>query len=268
MIARVAAIVGKELADLRQNPGVFVSAAITGVLSLLLPFFVAVIVPTATGERLADSGDIELAYAMRRAEPAAAALSDEAAIQGWIFQQFLLMLILTPIAGAMSVAAYSVVGEKQARTLEPLLATPITTAELLAAKILGAALPAAALTVVTFTVYVAGIAVFAEPGAWRLLLLPRPLAVMFLLGPLASLLAIELAVCVSSRARDPRSAQQIAALILLPITGLLVAQLIGELQLTLAAIAVIAAVLAVLDAALLLLAVSLFSRESILTRWE
>ena len=42
----------------------------------------------------------------------------------------------------MSVAAYSVIGEKQARTLEPLLATPITTFELLAAKVLGALLPA------------------------------------------------------------------------------------------------------------------------------
>ena len=34
----------------------------------------------------------------------------------------------------MSVAAYAVIGEKQARTLEPLLATPLTTFELLAAK--------------------------------------------------------------------------------------------------------------------------------------
>ena len=35
----------------------------------------------------------------------------------------------------MSVAAHSVIGEKQARTLEPLLATPLKTSELLAAKV-------------------------------------------------------------------------------------------------------------------------------------
>ena len=49
----------------------------------------------------------------------------------------------------MSVASDSIIGEKQARTLEPLLATPITTFELLAAKILGALLPAAVMIVVT-----------------------------------------------------------------------------------------------------------------------
>ena len=41
----------------------------------------------------------------------------------------------------LSAAAHAVVGEKQARTLEPLLATPITTVELLVAKVLGALVP-------------------------------------------------------------------------------------------------------------------------------
>ena len=48
---------------------------------------------------------------------------------------------------------------------------------------------------------------------------------LFLLGPLASLTALQLAVCVSSRVNDARSAQQLAALVVLPITGLLIAQL-------------------------------------------
>ena len=63
----------------------------------------------------------------------------------------------------MSVAAYSVVGEKQARTLEPLLATPITTFELLSAKVLASLLPALALTALMFAVYVLGIAVLGKP---------------------------------------------------------------------------------------------------------
>ena len=52
-----------------------------------------------------------------------------------------MLFLLTPITGAMALAAHAVVGEKQARTLEPLLATPITTFELLVAKVLGALLP-------------------------------------------------------------------------------------------------------------------------------
>jgi hypothetical protein len=38
-----------------------------------------------------------------------------------------------------------------------------------------------------------------------------------------------MAVCVSSRANDARGAQQIGAIVILPITGLLVAQVMGSI---------------------------------------
>jgi len=265
---RVAAILDKEFADLRQNPGVFLPALITGVISVFLPFFVAIIVPAVAGERLSDSSDFQIAVEMFRSEPATSGLSAEGAIQAWIFQQFLLLLMLTPVAGSMAVAAYSVIGEKQARTLEPLLVTPITTFELVGAKVLGAAIPAVAMTIVCFAIYVIGVAVLAESGVWRVLMLPRSLAIVFLLGPLAAFAALQLAVCVSSRSNDARSAQQMGALIVLPMAGLLVAQLMGSLLLTTTAIAAIAGGLAVLNAALAWLGVTLFDRESILTRWR
>lgn len=267
-MTRIRVLLGKELADLRQNRAVFVPALITGGVSVLLPFFVAVIVPALAGERLADSSDFQIAVQMYTAHPALRHLSPEAAIQGWIFQQFLILLVLTPVAGAMSVAAYSVVGEKQARTLEPLLATPLTTFELLAAKVLGAFLPALALTLGCFIVYVAGVALAAEPGAFRALLTPASLAIMFLLGPLAALTALQLAVCVSSRVNDARSAQQVGALVVLPIAGLLVLQLTGSFQLTAPATGLIALALVAANAGLMLAGIALFDRESILTRWK
>ena len=265
---RVLALLGKELADLRQNPAVFLAAAITGLLSLFIPFFIAIAVPYFAGERLADSSDFEIAIEMSKSQPEYRDLDPEAAIQAWIFQTFLIFMMITPIAGAMSVAAYSVVGEKQARTLEPLLATPMTTLELLAAKVLGALLPALALTVGYFALYVAGVAIAAGPGAYRVLLGPRSLAIVFVLAPLASLLALQLAVCVSSRVNDSRSAQQIGALVILPISGLMIAQLFGTLQLTLPITAAIALLLLAMNAGILWVATVLFDREAILTRWR
>jgi ABC-2 type transport system permease protein len=167
----------------------------------------------------------------------------------------------------MSVAAYTVIGEKQARTLEPLLATPITTIELLSAKVLGALVPAIALTLASFLVYGAGIALLARPGAVRVLLAPRSLGMVFLLGPLAALAALQLAVVVSSRVNDARSAQQIGALIILPIAGLLVGQLTGAVTMSGPLILVIAVVLLALNVALMRVGVRLFDRETILTRW-
>jgi ABC-2 type transport system permease protein len=264
----IRALLGKELADLRRNPGVFLPGVLVGALAVFLPFFVAVIVPAATGERLADSSDFQVAVEVYRTRPALGGLGAEGAIQAWIFQQFLILLVLAPVAGSMAVAAYGVVGEKQARTLEPLLATPITTFELLAAKVLGAAIPAVALTLASFAVTAGGALVLAEPGVWRVLLLPESLATVFLLGPLASLAALQLAVCASSRAGDARSAQQLGALVVLPVAALLVATLLGAVTLTAAVIAWITLGLLAANVVLMRVGIALFARESILTRWR
>jgi ABC-2 type transport system permease protein len=265
---RIRALLEKELADLRKNPSVFVPAIITGVMSIFLPFFVAVIVPAVTGERLSESSDFEVALELYRDQPGLRGLDPEAAVQAWIFQQFLILLVITPVAASMSVAAYSVIGEKQARTLEPILATPITTFELLAAKVAGSLVPAVALTFATFAVYLAAIVLFGRPDVFRALLTPRSLMIVFLLGPLAALAALQMAVCVSSRVNDARSAQQIGALIILPVSGLLVAQVTGSFMLTGTIILLVALGLTVVNAGLMALGIRLFDRESILTRWK
>ena len=254
MIRRIAALLGKELAELRGNLSVVIPAMITGAVSIVIPFGIAIAVPYFSGERLSDSSDFRTALALYRNMPSMRGLDPEAAIQAMIFQQFLVLLILTPVTGAMSIAAYAVIGEKQARTLEPLLATPLTTFELLAAKVLGSFLPGLALVTVCFAIYVGGVAQLASPGVYSTLFEPRGLLTIFLLGPLASLAALQLAVCVSSRVNDVRSAQQIGALIILPLTGTVVLR--------------ISVYLVILNLILMAVAIRLFDRESILTRWK
>lgn len=264
----MSALLAKELEELRGNPALLFPAVLTGAISILMPFVIAIAIPYLSGEPLSESSDFRTAIEMYRDRPATRSLDPEGAIQAFIFQQFLILLVLAPVAGAMSIAAYAVVGEKQARTLEPLLATPLTTFELLAAKVLGALLPGLALVTICFGIYVTGAAMFAHPGVFRALLVPRALLIIFLLGPLASLAALQLAVCVSSRVNDARSAQQIGALVILPISALLVAEFTGNLQLTSGVILAISGGLAALDAVLMAIAVRLFDRESILTRWK
>jgi ABC-2 type transport system permease protein len=268
MMRRISALLDKDLADLRQNPGLLVPAALTASFSILLPFVVAIIIPALVGEQLSESSDFQLAVESYRTNPSVRGLDPEGTVQAWIFQHFLVLLVLTPVAGSMSIAAYSVIGEKQARTLEPLLATPITTFEIVAAKVLGAFLPALGLTFTCFGVYVAGVVLFGRPDVYQALFAPASLSIVFLLGPLASLAALQLAVCVSSRVNDTRSAQQIGALVILPIAGLLVFQLTGNFVLTVPTIAYLVVGLVVVDAGLMMVSVRLFDRESILTRWK
>jgi ABC-2 type transport system permease protein len=262
------ALLDKELIDQRRNLALFLPAILVGVLAILLPVFVAVIVPAVTGERLADSSDFQVAIELYRQQPQARALGPEGAVQAYIFQQFLVMLLLIPVTSAMSVAAFSVVGEKQARSLEPLLVTPITTIELLGAKVLGALLPSLVLSGASLAAYLLVVAAFAEPGVIWLLVGPRSLATIFLLGPLAAMAALQMAVCVSSRVSDARTAQQIGALVILPIAGLFIAQVFGAVELSVPLIVVVAAGLAVFNAGLAWVAIVLFDREAVLTRWK
>jgi ABC-2 type transport system permease protein len=262
------ALIGKELLDQRRNPMLFVPVIIVALVAIMLPLTVAVVIPRLTNEKLSDSSDLEVALEMYRDQPEMRALDPEGAIQGFIFQYFLLIFTLIPVTCAMSVAANSIVGEKQSRALEPLLATPITTIELLGAKVLGSLLPSVGMSVACLAVYLLMVVLFAQPGVAWAILGPRSLGVVFLLGPLAALAALQLAVCVSSRVNDARTAQQLGVTVILPIVALFISQLMGAFKLTGPVILAIATVLVVINAGLMALAVRLFDRETILTRWK
>jgi hypothetical protein len=160
---RVSALLAKELMDLRGRPGLFFPAALHRADRDAPP-----------GVHRRDRAGVHGRAAVGLGRPAGRARAVPTTTvgagarrrsrhPGSLFQQFLVLLVLSPVAASMSLAAASVVGEKQARTLEPLLATPITTFELLLAKILGAFLPALALSMACFAVY-AGHGRHSSPG--------------------------------------------------------------------------------------------------------
>ena len=138
---RIRALLLKELAELSRNRMALVPVVILSLFSVGLPLLIAVAVPTLTGSRLSDDPEF-LRMVQRGGIPIdRPSLTNEGAVQAFVFQQFLMLQLLIPATGAMAFAGYSLIGEKQGRTLEPLLATPITTPELLIGKGLGALLP-------------------------------------------------------------------------------------------------------------------------------
>jgi ABC-2 type transport system permease protein len=78
------------------------------------------------------------------------------------------------------VAAYSVVGERQQGTLEPVLTTPIRREELLLGKALAALLPSLAIAYVVYGLFLACVEIFAAPVvAAALIRAPDLLAQLF-----------------------------------------------------------------------------------------
>ncbi len=117
----------------------------------------------------------------------------------------------------------------------------------------------------TAALYLGVVAVVAEPGVIRALLSLRTALVVLLGGPLLAAVALQMVVLASTRAKDPRSAQQVGVFVVLPLVGVLVAQGTGAFWLTVPAILGVSAVLALLWLALLGLSVAVFEPERMLS---
>ena len=189
--------------------------------------------------------------------------------QVYMVSQFMLLFMILPLAIPATIAAYSIVGEKTTHSLEPLLATPITTTELLLGKSLSAAIPAIAATFAAFGVFLL--------GAWLLvrnqvvidaLVDPRWLLAVLVIGPLMALLSVTVSLIVSSRVNDPRVAEQISMVVIIPVLGLFFGQIAGLFVINQQIILLVMAGLLVVDAFMVYLSVRLFQRETILTRWK
>jgi ABC-2 type transport system permease protein len=262
---RIRTLVTKEFLDLARNRAALLPVVLVTVLSLVLPFGIAVVVPAMSGRGLGDDADLVKVSAVAGIH---ADLSDDGHVQLFLFQQFLMLFLLTPITGAMALAAHAIVGEKQARTLEPLLATPVTTYELLTAKVIGALAPTLAISLAGLAIYFAGILLFGAPGVIGAMASARTFVLIFLVAPAAALLSLQAAILISSRVNDARTAQQFGVLIILPLTAILVAQFTGTFWLSAWTLTLLGLGLLGLWVLLTLLSVALFERESILTRWK
>ena len=181
---------------------------------------------------------------------------------------FTLLFMILPVMVPVTIAAYSIVGEKSTRSLEPLLATPITTMELIVGKAAAAVLPAVLVTWISFGIYLVAARMMTNATVFSRLIDPMWLLAVFLVGPLLAILAVCAAMMISSRVSDPRTAEQLSGAVMLPIILLVMGQSFGLFLLSSELVLVTAVVLIFLDAILFYLTIKMFQRETILTRWK
>lgn len=186
-------------------------------------------------------------------------------VVGTLFSNiYLLLSMIVP----SSIAAYSIIGEKTNRTLEPLLATPVRRWQLLTGKILSAALPAVLVTWASGGVFIAELAVFTDANVVSHVITGGWLILFFASVPLLALIAVAVMTAISSRVNDTRSAQQLSLWAVIPVVGIILGELSGRFQLTVP-VAIIASLMLIPIAIVLSWsAAQLFQRENILTRWR
>lgn len=262
--AKIWVIVRKEWAEVFKNRFVLFTVAF---LPLILTAVPLIIMGASGGS--SDPGGIIGSDLPGEYQQLCENLSDSECMQYFVVSQFMLLFMLMPLAIPVTIAAYSIVGEKTTRTLEPVLATPVTTLELLGGKAVAAAIPAMGATWLGFLIFAIGAAFLAVgPGVIERLVDPLWLMAIFIVGPLLSIASVCVAVMVSSRVNDPRVAEQLSMLVIFPLIGLFFAQVAGWIFIDESLILWLALALVVIDAGLLAFATQLFRRETILTRWK
>lgn len=139
-----------------------------------------------------------------------------AAVDKGIGATFLLLLI-TPVLVPAVLAAYSVVGEREQGTLEPLLTTPVRREELLLGKALGVVAPAVAISYVVFAIVEVCAHLFASnPEVVSALSQGPHVVAEILFAPLLAGWSTWVGIAISTGASEVRVAQQLSTLASLP----------------------------------------------------
>jgi ABC-2 type transport system permease protein len=259
---KILAILWKEWLELRRERSLMISLFLPPLLLTLMPIGIMVALRNAPDDDTTKLGIV-------LADPTLAGMSTAELGQAVLGKQFSLLMLLTPVLLSGIIAAYSIVGEKTGRTLEPLLATPVKTWELLLAKCLTALIPSVGAAWVSATLFAAGVGVAAStPRVVAAVLNPAWATVLIFCSPSLALIAIAMCVAISSRVNDARTAQQITAVAIIPLMAIFFAQMAGVLVLDVPLALGAALVLALVAAGSLWAAVQLFQREAILTRWR
>jgi ABC-2 type transport system permease protein len=169
-----------------------------------------------------------------------------------------------------AIASYTVVGEKVEKTLEPLLAAPVTDGEILLGKGISAFLPSilAILGGSVLFMVLSDVVTFKSFGYYFFPNLNTAIT-LFLMVPLAILMSVEWNVVVSGRVTDVRVAQQLGGLIVLPFAAIYVLGEINVVPLDVTSnLLIVCGILALVDVFLFSIARETFQREEILTKWK
>jgi ABC-2 type transport system permease protein len=237
--------------------------------TILIPPVVLTIAPLALagliGQRTLPAALADQILAQR---PEWAAFSAAELAGAFAVQQFLVFFLLMPAYIPLSIATFSIIGEKQARTLEPVLATPIRTAELLTGKAIAALVPGVLAGWATYIAFVLLASVVYGPNLLFVVTDPSWLVGVFILGPAVGLSSVVAGVITSSRVSDPRVAQQIGGIIIVPIIAVTLLQATGTVLVGAAGYFLMALLVLVVSLIGLRAGVELFDREAILTRWR
>ncbi|NDJ86146.1 MAG: ABC transporter permease subunit [Chloroflexi bacterium] len=131
-----------------------------------------------------------------------------------------------PVSISLVIALETFVGEKERRSLEPLLSTPLTNTELYMGKVIAAMIPPLVAGYLGITLYLSGLILGAQQ--WR----PDPdlILLILVLTAIQGAVMVTGAVVISSQTTSTRAANLLASAIILPMSLLVILESIIMIQ--------------------------------------
>jgi ABC-2 type transport system permease protein len=160
-LRRIRIIIVKEWLDAFQNRYILLIGILLPLLLTAVPLLLLGVARTVSADQLGVGNSLP---AFLRQNPALHNLQPGEIFQAALANQFMLLFLILALPLPVAMAAYSVVGEKRDRSLEPLLATPISIPELLIAKGVASLVPGVLSTWLCFVIY---LLVARAPGGAR-----------------------------------------------------------------------------------------------------
>ena len=234
---RVGAVFRKEVRDYRRNRFVLSTMTMVPVVFIIAPL-IQLFVANATADttRLDTRIGLSMVY-----------------------------LLVIPVTVPAVLASYSVVGEREQGTLEPILTTPIRRGEFLIGKALAAFVPAIVISYAVFGIFLAAAAVFAHPAIASAVFSGTHVLVQLLFTPLLAGWAIWIGIAVSIRSADVRVAQQLGTLASLPPLVVLALISLNVITASTALAIVLAVALLAFDLLAWRVVAAMFDRERLVT---
>jgi ABC-2 type transport system permease protein len=199
-------------------------------------------------------------------QPLVAVLNLGASASGGLaHENELLYLLAIPALVPATLAAYSVVGEREQGTLEPVLITPIRREEFLVGKALAALIPALTVAYTIFGIFLAAAALFARPGVASAVFQGSHLLSQLLFTPLLAGWSIWVGIAISARSADVRVAQQLGMFASLPPLAIVALITLNVIPASTALALGLAAALLLVDGLGWRIVAAMFDRERLVT---
>ena len=226
------AIVKKDLKDIFRSKSLLTTLIIIPILfSVIIP---AILVGSAVVFDLKelvgnDAGKL-IELFLTQVKDVGVSLETEEQQYVYVFINYLLpsLFLLVPIITASTVAANSFVGEKERRTLESLLFSPVSIKTLFVSKVIASFIPSFLVSIISFILCGFVINGLGYP-MFGTMIFPSAnwLVLILCLSPMVTLMTVLLNVLISSRVKTFQEAQNIGGIIILPVVGMMVGQASG-----------------------------------------